>query len=219
MTDPYDTLGLSRSASDAEVKAAYRKLAKRYHPDRNPGDDDAKAKYAAVDAAYSLLSDPERRARYDRTGEAGEPNRQHPQADVVAVLVPCMMQAVSALLEQGGKADRSNLVAYMTRVLEQERKARKANREQLERGRAAFEVASKRFAEPAEDGGLLASVAAHHVAAIDAQITQAVAEEAQLARALEYLAKCTYDFAPGAFAGWAHPRNASASVNTFWGVG
>lgn len=64
--DPYKTLGVSSSASDAEIKSAFRKLAKKYHPDLNPGDTRTEIKFKDVNAAYHILSDKDRRAKYDR---------------------------------------------------------------------------------------------------------------------------------------------------------
>lgn len=69
--DLYEALGLQRGASDDEIKKAYRKLAKKYHPDLNPGDKTAEAKMKEVNAAYEILSDPEKKARYDQFGHAG----------------------------------------------------------------------------------------------------------------------------------------------------
>ena len=69
--DYYDTLGVARDASADEVKKAYRKLAFKYHPDRNEGSADAEAKFKEVADAYQVLSDDDQRARYDRFGEAG----------------------------------------------------------------------------------------------------------------------------------------------------
>lgn len=66
MRDPYDVLEVSRSASEAEIKRAFRRLAKRYHPDQNPNDPKAKERFAEVSAAYDLLSDKDKRARFDR---------------------------------------------------------------------------------------------------------------------------------------------------------
>jgi curved DNA-binding protein len=66
--DLYDVLGVSRSASDEEIKKAYRRLANKYHPDRNPGDKEAEAKYKELTNAHDVLSDPEKRKQYDMFG-------------------------------------------------------------------------------------------------------------------------------------------------------
>ncbi|NVN12245.1 DnaJ C-terminal domain-containing protein [Nguyenibacter vanlangensis] len=65
-TDPYEILGLSRTASQDDIRKAYRKLAKKWHPDLNPGDKAAEEKFKAIGTAHALLSDPEQRARFDR---------------------------------------------------------------------------------------------------------------------------------------------------------
>lgn len=69
--DLYEALGLQKGASEEEIKKAYRKLAKKYHPDLNPGDKTAEEKMKEVNAAYEILSDPEKKARYDQFGHAG----------------------------------------------------------------------------------------------------------------------------------------------------
>jgi molecular chaperone DnaJ len=68
--DFYETLGVSRSADEKELKSAFRKLAMQYHPDRNPGDQEAERKFKEIGEAYEFLKDPQKRAAYDRFGHA-----------------------------------------------------------------------------------------------------------------------------------------------------
>src|SRR5690349_20703418 len=69
--DYYEILGVGREADDAALKSAYRKLALLNHPDRNPNNPDAAEKFKEASEAYAVLSDPEKRARYDRFGHSG----------------------------------------------------------------------------------------------------------------------------------------------------
>lgn len=73
MRDPYEVLGVARSATDEEITKVYRKLARQYHPDRNPGDKEAEAKFKEIQNAYDILSDKTKRANFDRFGSPNGP--------------------------------------------------------------------------------------------------------------------------------------------------
>src|SRR3954471_3805714 len=68
--DYYEVLGVAKGSSEAEMKAAYRKLAMQHHPDRNPGDKDCEVRFKEINEAYDVLKDGDKRAAYDRFGHA-----------------------------------------------------------------------------------------------------------------------------------------------------
>ena len=73
--DYYEVLGLQKGASEDEIKKAFRKMAMKYHPDKNPGNKEAEEKFKEINEAYGVLSDPEKKSKYDRFGHAGvDPN-------------------------------------------------------------------------------------------------------------------------------------------------
>ena len=74
--DYYDVLGVSRGASDQEIKSAYRKLALQHHPDRNPDDPESEERFKECSEAYAVLADTDKRAAYDRFGHAGVADRK-----------------------------------------------------------------------------------------------------------------------------------------------
>ena len=94
--DYYEVLGVSKTATDAEIKKAYRKLAMKYHPDYNPGDKEAEEKFKEINEANEVLSDPKKRQLYDQYGFAGvDPNYA---AQNLAIFSATSLAAASAVL-------------------------------------------------------------------------------------------------------------------------
>jgi curved DNA-binding protein CbpA len=81
LTCPYVTLNVSRDSSDEEIKKAYRRLAIQHHPDKNQGSVESTQLFQRISAAYAILSDPERKERYDRTGSLSEEDQESPDMD------------------------------------------------------------------------------------------------------------------------------------------
>lgn len=98
--DFYEVLGIKKGASQSEIKKAYRKMAKKYHPDTNAGDEAAAEKFKEVSEAYSVLNDPEKKKLYDQFGHAAFDGTDSRAAATVPVLAVQAAQDLAVLAEQ-----------------------------------------------------------------------------------------------------------------------
>ena len=110
--DYYEVLGVSKSASADEIKKAYRKKAIQYHPDKNPGDKEAEEKFKEAAEAYEVLSNPDKRARYDQFGHAGVDGakQEADSADSAAEACQWMTSSQCSAISLADTADSAGLV-------------------------------------------------------------------------------------------------------------
>ena len=103
--DYYQVLGVAKGVALADIKKAYRKLARKYHPDLNPGDKTAEARFKEIQGAYAVLSDPKKRSHYDQFGRAGD---RPPGAGPGMVRPACLSSSGSEGLGGLASRDRKN---------------------------------------------------------------------------------------------------------------
>jgi DnaJ-class molecular chaperone len=114
MADPYEVLGVQRGDTQETIRAAYRKLAKKHHPDLNPGNPDAAERFKLINAANDILSDPEKRGRYDR-GEIDETGAERPPRDFYRDYADADAGAGRRYRSQAGSIDPEDLEALFGR--------------------------------------------------------------------------------------------------------
>ena len=193
MADLYETLGVKRSATAAQVKKAFRRLAAKLHPDANPGDDSVVPKYHAVVAAYEVLSDPARRAEYDRTGQVP---RQAQSDDVVLlnVIAPALLQVLQSL--QDGLSVRSpktvDVVREIRDLITRQRQGHEREQAELQKAHRVLSAACGRFSRDGQARTLMDDVVSAKLGEIARCLDAVGSVLDQHTRALDYLKTAKY---------------------------
>lgn len=187
--DPYKALRLNRSASPEEIKAAYKALAKKLHPDRNIGNPKAAEKFKEVQEAYDLLMDPIRRQRYDETGETDAKNEEHDAVQIIiGVLNSCLVQIYS----RGGDPKGQDLVGLMrSNILGGQEKIRSEKKQFIKKNESLRDVA-KRFTAAEGMENILQKSIEGTIKLGEDRIKQLVQDEERGAKALALLGKFSY---------------------------
>lgn len=207
--DLYAVLGVGRDASPGCIRGIGRAMLKQNHPDHNPGDDQAAARFARVERAVRVLSDPERRARYDATGEADEPPVDRGAAELAGTLCHALATVVRLASEQGVSVTAVNLVEHMRRFLREGAAAGEKKLAAVKRNADELALTIDRFTTHGDGENLLAAVARNHLAAVRKEEQMVEAELGRIRRAVEHLKTCGYRTDPrplGDFAAWTFTR-------------
>lgn len=117
--DLYQRLGVARAASFDSIRRAYRKKAMAVHPDRNPGDEEAAAAFRAIRQAYEILSDKERRAAYDRTGEIVDGIPQNELKEIAGFVKAALQQVMQKVLDDGLSVAHQDMVDLVRQAMNQ----------------------------------------------------------------------------------------------------
>ena len=212
MTDPYKILRVKRNATLEEIQARYRKLVHSHHPDKNPGNASAEARFKEIQAAWDLLSDPERRARFDATGDASERRDEDREAhEVLANLALNALQAYVGRLSMG----QIDLVAEMHGSLENARNNLQNNIANVKRAKKDLEDAAQRFVRiDGESENILAGVARSEAEKAGQQLAQLELALAFNGRAILLLKKYGYKIDNG----FGFGRGATVNIPTSMGL-
>lgn len=177
-SDLYEVLGISHYATPEEIKRAYRKAAKFTHPDAGGTPE----KFAQVQHAYNVLSNPDRRARYDATGDAKEVQPDNQLAQIHALI----MGAIDRVI-QGGDIECRDIVAAAVTLLGHDRAEGLHANKQLSRKKCEFEKIRKRFKFKGDGTDLIDRTFADRIADIDRSIATNEQVMEQVAEAIERL--------------------------------
>lgn len=183
----YATLGVSEDASTETIKQAHRRRARDTHPDRNPGDDSAKARFEEVQQAFRCLTDENARQRYDETGEDGKAFRPA-FADLIAKgVIAVMTEETNA----GSNVDVIDILAKLMAKMKDCLRLTTEARNKAQLVLAKLKSAKKRVREP---DSIVATVIGTEITRVSNDVNGLAVQLAPIEEAIAYLGKCAYDF-------------------------
>lgn len=210
VSDLYDALGLTKSASVQDIHRAYRKASKAAHPDMDGGSEE---KFSAVALAREVLSDPERRARYDATGEYEAGAVDNTEAELMNLIAGCLDKVVGECVQSGRDPEREDLISWMVLAFKGRSEPYKTQKRSVELDLKRWERLSVKFERKGDGANRLHQIAMAKVAGLQGIKAQCDTEIARTDRALAFLAE--YRFVT---AGAAVPRglNGASALGAMW---
>lgn len=206
--DPYKILRVNRSAGLEEIKAAYRKLITKHHPDRNPGNAKAEEKFKEVQWAWDLLSDAARRNRFDSTGDSDD--QRCADTEVLNTISGVLTEAIGHGVLDG------DVVEEMRKALRGGRQTMEKRDKELKTRRKKLEKLAGRFKVEGDSENVLAMVVNSHVAEIDKQVAHNDRFMDLNQRCLDFLKpySCPGDLIRGVFAYGGMGTTATATTTS-----
>lgn len=193
--DLYQVLGLGRDADAAEIKRAYRRHAKREHPDANPEDPTAADRFKAIRFAFEVLSDSARRARYDATGDTDAPPVESPETETAKILGPLLASILAELLLRDADPGTEDLKAYLVKSVRMRLTHLQQDLDKGRRAAARLDGAARRFGHAGGKEEILAGVVRKKHAELLQVVEHVKGEIEKHERAAAYLKDITYDAA------------------------
>lgn len=193
--NPYEVLGVAANASPEEIRKAYRKMARKNHPDSNPGDDFAVQRYHDIQEAYNLLSDQDRRQHFDETGEESPPPPSNDEIEFMRACYPFLTGVVKGFVEEGHSIEKHDILKEMKSHMMNHTTELKKTIKLLEKNKKALgEVVKRMSVKKKGEQNLLALAAERHIELVERDSQKAQAELRRTLKAIKDLKKYHYTF-------------------------
>ncbi len=189
--DLYATLGVDKKASSEEIKKAFRRKAKKHHPDTNPGDKEATKHFQEIVLANKILSDPDKRSRYDQTGDTSD-QPDNKIANLVSILSQVFQNTLGSLLEQHKEPKYQDMIQEMKNWITKHLAELAENKKMLAQSKTIIEPMLPKFKVQKSQENLMQEVVKWEMEKLDREIARLVQVEVKMLEALEYLKSCSY---------------------------